>query len=232
MNITAMKKRTLGIALCAVALLTFANIADAQNNESYVSVTGWAEKEAEPDTYYMNVDINELDTKGRIPLEQQQNAMLSALKKIGVDTGKQLKRLSLQSDFYSRKSNMASASYQLKLNSAEQVAAVWEALDGAGISSVYFVKAECSTIEKVKDEARKDAVRDARDKAASMAGAIDQKIGKCTYLSLSERGDYSPAPRMTKSVMMTDNSIESTEETIDFGKIKISVTISAKFILE
>ena len=131
---------------------------------------------------------------------------------------------------------MARATYRLKLNSAEQVSEVLDRLDALGISNVSFSKAEYSRIDEFKDEVRKAAVTDAKRQAASMAGALGQKLGKCFYLYSGNSGNssYYSRPIMAKAAVMA-NSMDGVEEEraeIDFDKIKVSVSVSAKFILE
>ena len=80
------------ILLAAAALIACGAV--AQTNEtypSYVQVTGRAEREIEPDEFYLAVTINERDSKGKISIEQQQRGMVAALKKLGVDVAAQLK---------------------------------------------------------------------------------------------------------------------------------------------
>lgn len=72
------------ILLAAAALIACGAV--AQTNEtypSYVQVTGSAEREIEPDEFYLAVTINERDSKGKISIEQQQREMVAALKKLG-----------------------------------------------------------------------------------------------------------------------------------------------------
>ena len=71
------------ILLAAAALIACGAV--AQTNEtypSYVQVTGSAEREIEPDEFYLAVTINERDSKGKISIEQQQREMVAALKKL------------------------------------------------------------------------------------------------------------------------------------------------------
>lgn len=202
---------------------------------SYVEVTGYAEKEIAPDVFYMRVDINESDSKGKKTVEQQQSAMLSALKSLGVNVDRQVTRLSLSSSFFNKKTNMASASYQIKLGSSESVSKVWQKLDGLGISKISFTRAEYSKMEEFKDSVRVEAVKNARREAETMAGAIGQKVGKCFYMYLGNGGNYAlyAAPRVTKSaLMMNADSVAEEETSIEFDSIKVSMSVQAKFVLE
>ena len=205
--------------------------------ESYVEVNGSAEQEVAPDTFYLRVDIAEQDSKGRKSLEQQQNDMLKVLKSLGVDPDRQVVRLSLSSTYFNRRSNMASAAYQIKLVSPAQLATVWSKLDELGLSGVKFQKAECSGIDKVKDEVRRLAVLNAREQASSMADALGQTVGKCFYIygGYSDASNVYARPLFAKA-MMADGlgQVEenSAGESLEFDKIKVSAKVTARYVLE
>lgn len=91
------------ILLAAVAF--FALPAAAQMQEafpSYIQVNGRAEKEIAPDEFYLQIIINERDSKGKISVESQQRDMIAALKRAGVDVEKQLKMANLSSEFFKK----------------------------------------------------------------------------------------------------------------------------------
>ena len=118
------------ILLAAVAF--FALPAAAQMQEafpSYIQVNGRAEKEIAPDEFYLQIIINERDSKGKISVESQQRDMIAALKRAGVDVEKQLKMANLSSEFFKKNTSVATAKYQLQLGSSAMVAKVWQALD-------------------------------------------------------------------------------------------------------
>ena len=177
------------ILLAAVAF--FALPAAAQMQEafpSYIQVNGRAEKEIAPDEFYLQIIINERDSKGKISVESQQRDMIAALKRAGVDVEKQLKMANLSSEFFKKNTSVATAKYQLQLGSSAMVAKVWQALDGLGISNVSILKVSHSKIEQYKAEVRVEAMQNARQSAATLAEAIGQKIGKCDACLLRQHG--------------------------------------------
>lgn len=234
-----MRTKILMLSAFALAMLS-AFGAKAQtpecNSNGYacIEVSGSAEKEVEPDTFYLQVTLNESDSKGRINIANQQRTMLSALKKCGIDTDANVTRLNLSSSFYNKKTNMSTASYQIKLNSAELVSSVWQTLDELGVSSVRFVKSECSALEMVKDELRAEAVRNAKHQAELMSDAVGQKVGKCIYIG----GGYVSTPsnggqiRLMKAAANLDMmSAEEESDNVLFTKIKVTANVNAKFLL-
>ena len=129
------------ILMAAVALMAVPAAAQMQEAfPSYIQVNGRAEKEITPDEFYLSIVINERDSKGKISVESQQRDMIAALKRLGVNVEKQLKVANLSSEFFKKNTSVATAKYQLQLGSSAEVAKVWQALDGLGISNVSILK--------------------------------------------------------------------------------------------
>lgn len=171
------------IAMAVVALMALPAAAQMQEAyPSYIQVTGRAEKELTPDEFYLQIVINERDSKGKISVESQQRDMVAVLRKLGVDVEKQLKMANLSSEFFKKNTSVAMAKYQLQLGSSGEVAKVWQALDDLGISNISILKVTHSQLDKYKQEVRLEAMRNARESAQEMAGAIGQTIGKCFYI--------------------------------------------------
>ncbi|WP_418991019.1 SIMPL domain-containing protein [Alistipes sp.] len=226
------------ISILVVALVAFP--AAAQNTQeafpSYVQVNGRAEKEITPDEFYLSILINERDSKGKISVESQQRDMIAALKRLGVNVEKQLKVANLSSEFFKKKTSVASAKYQLLLNSAAKVAQVWQALDGLGISNVAIQKVSHTEIDRYKEEVRIAAMQNARQNAATLAQAIGQSIGKCFYI-YDSNNDVMPYyynnTLAVRAMAKADFAEEAAgSEPLDFKTIKLEYSIQAKFILE
>ena len=230
-----MKKMMLVLA----ALVVVAVSASAQQTEafpSYIEVTGVAEKEVAPNEIYLSITINERDSKGKISVDEQQREMLAALKKLGVKPDSQLKMVDLTSSYFKRGNALAKAQYELKLGSAVEVAKVWRALDGLGISQVTVTKVSHTDLEKFKAETRTEAIRAARDNARALAEAIDQKAGKCFWIA-----DYSSpvrtvyaAANLKSRAMVEEASFDAVveEEGLEFQTINLQHRVQAKFVLE
>lgn len=225
------------ILLAAAALMALPGLAQMEEKfPSYVQVNGRAEKEITPDEFYLSILINERDSKGRISVESQQRDMIAALKRLGVNVEKQLQVANLSSEFFKKKTSVASAKYQLKLNTAGQVAKVWQALDGLGISNVSIQRVSHTQIDRYKEEVRIEAIRNAKQNASTLAEAIGQSIGKCFYI-YDSNNDIVPYfynnMMLARGMAKADMAAESTdEEPLDFKTIKLQYSIQAKFILE
>lgn len=229
-----MKKMMFLLAAMVVALSASAQQVEAF--PSYIEVTGVAEKEVAPNEIFLSITINERDSKGKISIDEQQREMLVALKKLGVKADEQLKMVDLTSSYFKRGNALAKAQYELKLGSAAEVAKVWRALDGLGISQVTVQKVSHSDLEKFKAETRSEAIRAARDNARALAEAIDQKAGKCFWIA-----DYSSpvrtvyaAANLKSRAMAEETSFDAAveEEGLEFQTINLQHRVQAKFVLE
>lgn len=222
--------------MAVAALVAFPALAQVQEAfPSYIQVYGRAEKEIVPDEFYLQIVINERDSKGRISVESQQRDMIAALKRLGVDVDKQLKVANLSSEFFKRKTSVATAKYQLQLGSSAEVARVWQALDELGISNVSILKVSHSEIDRYREEVRVEAIRNARANAATLAEAIGQKVGRCFYI-YDSNSNILPAVYDNAVLMRSAKaagSVEAVEEDpLEFKTLRLEYGVQAKFVLE
>lgn len=225
------------ILIAAVALMAFPAAAQVQEAfPSYIQVNGRAEKEITPDEFYLSIVINERDSKGKISVESQQRDMIAALKRLGVNVEKQLKVANLSSEFFKKKTSVATAKYQLKLSSAPEVSKVWQALDNLGISNVSIQRVSHTQIEQLKQQVRIEAMQNAKQSAQTLAQAVGQTIGKCFYIYDSNNDVvpyYYNNSFMVRGMAKADMAeAASEEEPLDFKTIKLQYSVQAKFVLE
>lgn len=199
---------------------------------------GQAEKEITPDEFYLSVTINEKDSKGKISIQTQERAMLDALKKLGVDTQKQLRVVDMSSEYFKKGNALAWKQFQLKLNTPEQVAQVFGSLNDLGISNVSMEKVTHSQLDQYKNEVRIAAMKSAQTNAQTLAGAIGQKAGKCFYI-YDSNNDVVPyygnvfMARSMKAAVANDAAEAAGEAAgLDFKTIKLKYSIQAKFVLQ
>ena len=229
-----MKRFILAAAVALLALPAAAQVQEAF--PSYIQVNGRAEREIAPDEFYLQIVINERDSKGKVSVESQQRDMIAALKRLGVNVEKQLKVANLSSEFFKKNTSVATAKYQLQLGSSAEVGKVWQALDGLGISNVSILKVSHSQLERYKSEVRVEAMRNAKQNAATLAEAIGQTIGKCFYV-YDSNNDVMPVFYNNMAVMRSAKAFDAAEaaageEPLDFKTIKLQYSVQAKFVIE
>ena len=225
------------ILLAVAALVAFPAAAQMQEAyPSYIQVNGRAEMEITPDEFYLQIIINERDSKGKISVESQQRDMVAALKRLGIDVDKQLKVANLSSEFFKKNTSVASAKYQLQLGSSAEVGQVWQALSDLGISNVSILKVSHSEIGRYKEQVRIEAVRNARQNAETLAEAIGQRVGKCFYIYDSNSDvlpvmyDNAMLMRSAKAYGTAETAVE--EEPLEFKTIRLEYNVQTKFVLE
>ena len=229
-----MKRFILAAAVALLALPAAAQVQEAF--PSYIQVNGRAEREIAPDEFYLQIVINERDSKGKVSVESQQRDMIASLQRLGVNVEKQLIVANLSSEFFKKNTSVATAKYQKELGSSAEVGKVWQALDGLGISNVSILKVSHSQLERYKSEVRVEAMRNAKQNAATLAEAIGQTIGKCFYV-YDSNNDVMPVFYNNMAVMRSAKAFDAAEaaaeeEPLDFKTIKLQYSVQAKFVLE
>ena len=224
------------IRLSVVLLMSvIAFSASAQTTEMIptVAVNGQSRIRVLPDEIYLSIRLDESDTKGRLPIEEQRRKMFSALKRAGVDAEKQLSVQDMSSSYFRRSRSLEATLYEFKLSSADAVRKVFDELDAAGITNVNVTRTSHSDMDGLRSEARQKAIQNAQQRARELAEAIGQSIGACYEIS-----DYTTSvqPVYRKNMLMAtatamDTVAAEAEPDVQFEQIEISYSVSAKFYL-
>ena len=226
--------------LMAAVLIAAVTTAGAQTDEKfpcYVEVSGYAERNVTPDTFYLSIVITETDSKGKISVESQQREMTKALKSLGIDVDKQLTMVDMTGEYFVKKKNtLLTAEYRLKLSSAAEVRSVYSALSDIGISTVSMRSVSYSKMAEVRNEVRVESIKNARAKAVMLAEGIDQKLGDCIRINDYSRDGSDEAVsynmRTMKAMANADVIMEAEEEEIlEFKPIKVTANVNARFVL-
>ncbi len=234
-----MKKSIFAIILCAAMFAGTA--AFAQNNiesQNYIEVSARADKQITPDIIYIGITIQESDSKVKNSLEIKEKEMIKALQSLNIDVEKALTVKDMESNlkqYFLKKDNiLATKSYTLKLKTADQAAAVFDALNSIGISNVTLKSTAISPeLEKqVKDQLLADAAKKTKENATILAEAVGSKAGKAIYIqnyySFSQPVGANYALRSMKS-MSADNVVEESIPTLEINKSTISVNVTCRF---
>ena len=97
-------------------------------------------------------------------------------------------RQSPKIDGYEARNTVSAKTYNL-----DDVGAMLDALVKAGVNNINGVQFSIKDSKAARDKAREDAIREAREKAESMASAAGVKLGKLKSLSESG-GNFRPQP--------------------------------------
>ena len=236
---TAMSKRR--IFLHALPLAALASItplaAHAQTDQAFISVTGEAHVSAPPDLAQIEAGVTSEAKSAREASDANNAAMgkvLLALKGAGIDEKDyQTSRLSLQAQNASPKPGAqptivgyrASNRLTIRLRDVSKLSSVIDMLVAAGANDIGGIDFMVSQASKLLDEAREQAIADARRKAEIYANAAGVALG--APLSISEGGAPQPMfrARLATTAPLAPTPIAQGEETLS---ISVSVNWAIK----
>lgn len=216
--------------LCLFSGLLLAQEGRSKGENAYIEISAEEEVKVVPDEIYLEITLDEKDTKGRIKLEEAEVKMKSLLKASGAD----LKNLSLtyaSSDFYKRflgKDIYALKRYELKATSAQEMSKLLKVLQESGFSNIYLSRVDYSKKEEIKSQLQAKALLKAKQKAAYLASSIGEKIGKAIIIQVQNSRNYPMQPVMLSARSNSSDEPERLPDT-QYRTITIKEEILAKF---
>ena len=227
-----MKHRTpFAAAVIAGTLLTTPALAQTAAPPSVISVTGEATVSVPPDQAQIEGGVS-TEAKTAREASQANNAamgkVLLALKGAGIDEKDvQTSRLSLQPQNAPNRTGpsaiigyRASNRVTVRLREVTSLAGVIDTLVGAGANEIGGINFMVSQASRHLDEAREQAIADARRKAEIYARAAGVTLGE--PLNISEVGSPGPMPFRRMTAGMTASApVAQGEETL-----AVTVTVS------
>ena len=161
--------------------------------------------------------------------------MITALKSLSIDVEKDLTNSDMMSNYkfhlLKQKDVIKTKEYMLKVKDANTLNKVFIKLEDLGISNTSIDRVNHTDLENLKNMCRSKAIEKARQKAISLTKPINQTIGNAILITDNEANYV--MPYATRGVMvMMDKAEDNQESNIQFEKIKVETSISAKFILK
>lgn len=179
-----MKRLVSFIALVVIAATATTASAQSINiPQNLVDVRGQASCTVQPDKFTLSISIRELENRDKQSLHEQEQKIISALTKVGIDAKSALK---LQNNYSTNQRRSTAAevrSYTLTVMGSETLNKAFAALDALNLWEVKLSEAECTKLSDIRRELRKEAMRNAQQRAKDLAEAIDQNIGECIYIT-------------------------------------------------
>ena len=227
-------------AVLVVSLLFFAFIhAQEVKVIPQISVSGEGKIKIVPDQVFISVTT---ETKGNDAADVKKrndiaiSEVIKFIKKTKIPTEDvQTKRISLNPEFdyqVKKRNYNATQTIEILLKDLSQYDYVIDGLIDAGINRIDVVEFQSSKLEQHLSEARKLAIKQAKQKADDFASTLGQKVGKALTIADNSHG-YFPEPMYDKSVMkMGIQNNGSPRQTIAIGEITVTANVSVSFILE
>lgn len=223
-------------------LLIIQNVVSAQKNfidQPYVEVTASADSLVVPDRILMSIRLSEADTKNRISVEEQERKLLNVLKKFNINPQKDLQLLdavsNYRSTFLSGNQVIKTKVYELKVETAKMAGSILSNLEAEGIAGSRITKASFSKMDELIASLRAKAVLKSKKIAENLAKPLGQKIGKAIHLTDNHYEyayDTAETRPMVAMSLKVAGSAEESPIDVDFEKLKFSVQVNAKYILE
>jgi len=222
------------------------NLFSAQKNfldQPYIEVSASVDTLVVPDKIYVSITLNEADSKNKKSVEEQEKQLETILKKLKINTDKDLSVLGFSSDFkkYFLKGQniLKTKKYSLLVRDAYTLGNVIISLEEAGISNTEVEKVEYSKSKELLLELKSEAVKRSRIIADKLVKPLNQKAGKALYISDTNYGgieDYEYVTVRNIALQEMDYKKESASEEflrkLDFQKIKFSTTVYVKYQLD
>jgi uncharacterized protein len=205
----------------AILLAATLALSTAQAAEKLVTVTGEATVAVPPDTAVIRIGVSSLEKTAREAGEanaKQMTGVLSAIKASGIaERDIQTSRLSLQPQYDPKGGTTRLTGFQannqvtIRIRDIDNLPTVLDRAIAAGANEMSGIEFVVSDQSKLLDQARDEAIADARRKAELYAKAAGAKLGQ--VVSISEEGT-APQPRAMQSVRAGAVPIAPGEQTL------------------
>jgi len=198
-------------------------LAPAQAVEKTVTVTGEATVGVAPDTAIIRIGVTSQEKTAREAGEanaKQMTSVLVAIKASGIaERDIQTSRLSLQPQYDPNKGGtarltgfQATNQVTIRIRDIENLPSVLDRAIAAGANEMSGIEFVVSEQSKLLDQARDDAIADARRKAELYAKAAGVKIGH--VISISEEGPPQPQSRPMQAIRAGAVPVAPGEQTL------------------
>lgn len=228
--------RTPSLPVLALAIAAAAMPVGAEPTPREITVTGSATVDAVPDVATVTAGVETQAPTAAAALKANGEAMTSvfaALEAAGVgERDMQTSELSLNPVFQSDPGGSQVApqvvAYQASnlvtalVRDVASLGATIDALAGAGANRLYGVNFDLDEPRAALDEARQEAVADARRKAELLATAAGVKLG--AVIAISEGGGRGPVPMSARMGMAMEAPIAS-------GTVELDANVTVVFAL-
>ncbi len=217
-------------------VLTLASMAQTSpSSRSLVHVTGEGKVTVTPDQVSIKVRV-EHQGKDAVTVKNQNDVAIDAVIKFlrgqGIENSDvQTEYINLNKNYeYNTKTYNYTANQALTilLKDLSKYEAIMSGLLNSGINRIDGVQFKSSKATSLKEEARVNAMTDAKQRAVTYASALGQSIGKA--VEISEQGSNVPQPQFRRA-LSAEASFDGGGETIAPGELTILVRVAVSFEL-
>jgi uncharacterized protein YggE len=222
------------------------SIGQEVSKQRTINVSGLAEMEIVPDEIYVQIELREYDKKGggKVDIESIKNDFLKAALGIGIkDTDITVQGYQgWDGSFWIYKKNKkknpdlkAGITYQVKVSATNKMDELVQKLDDEATQSFFISRVSHSKLQQFKKDLKIEAVKAAKEKAAYLANAINEKAGEAITINEPNELNNFPHPVYANAMMKSEARMAGDAESlpiIDFKKIKLQFEVNATFALQ
>jgi hypothetical protein len=213
-------------------------------DQNYIEVVGKAQMDVSPDQIYLSIILSEKDNKNKQSLESIEKSMKTKLKEIGVDINKDLYVKDFVSNFknyfLSKSEVILTKNYQLLIHDTKTLQKVFVEFKNLDISNVTIQKVDNSKMDQYRKEVKANAIKAAKAKAESLAGSINQTIGRAIFIQEFDTDNFLMGDALQgklaglsiRGTGMSNYSSEAPETDVEFEKINLNSSIMVRFELK
>ena len=232
-------------ALLLLLLPAAAPAARAQEKPepNHVAVSGHAEVKIRPDEVVFDVTIQNFSKElrqAKALTDEKIRGLTELVKRHGVaESDTQTDYVKLEPRFKGNDDTRSFLGYWVRkdlvftLRDVTRAEALLSALMDFGLWRINSITFQTSQLRKFRDQARDLAMKAAQEKAAALAAAVGQRIGRAYTI----REDFDQPRGAAQNVMsnytarVERDSGDSSDGTLAIGTISVSATVSVKFEL-
>ncbi|GEQ87227.1 SIMPL domain-containing protein [Patiriisocius marinistellae] len=216
-------------------ILTTTLVMGQQTQKPSIDVTGEGIVSIIPDQVTINARVENTGKDAKTVKQQNDavvNEVFTMLKKMGI------KEKNIQTDYIRLNKNYeynsktynyaANQAISIKLTSLSDYESVMNGLLQSGINRIDGVNFISSKQKELEQEARKNAVINAKMKANDYAGVLQQSVGKAIQISEFQQ---SSSPKPMYRAMAMDGEMAGGQQTISPGEMEIKVSVNISFEL-
>ena len=226
--------------LITTILISTIMCAQEQKPMSLINVAGEGKITITPDQVSISVTVESKGSKAQEVKAENDikiDAALRYVKKMGIEAKDfQTQRVNLndQYDYQKKKHNyVANQTINILLRDITKYDTLMEGLMDAGINNIGGVTFKSSKFDSYKSEARKLAMKDAKQKADDYVSVLaGQKLGKAFTINDNSQSFFPQANYMMAKSMGMESDSQQSRETLAVGEIVVICNVSVAFLLE
>ena len=238
---TTIKQCTRLVLLALLVSLTSSTFINSQTknfiDQAYLETTAKADSLVIPDRIYLDITLNESDSKNRISVEEMEHNMVKKLKSLDINLDKQLSLKDASTDFnryfLKGKGIEKRKQYQLLVFDGLTVGRVIQGLEAIGISNIVLSKLEYSKFEELELALKSQAIFKAKAQAKALTEPLGQKVTQAIHISDRNYFNHRSVQYDLAESEMNSIGHDKTEPLVlNFHKIHVISEVSVKFKLE